>query len=121
MFPRRREEKERMCWEGEGGAEGMNADGHGTGEPGHPNTRSCGVKGSSVRVTQAPALFRPETGSWNHRRFAGPARWASSRFQPRPMRGEKMEAERKGERQRGEEKERMIARCRSSEKLNSYF
>ena len=97
MFPRTREEKGRMCWEGEGGAEGINTDGHGTGEPGsYPVVR---VKASSVGVT-LPALFRPETGSWNHRRFAGTARQASSRLQPRPMRGEKKGTETKGERQK---------------------
>ena len=70
------------------------------GKPG--NTRSCGVKGSSVGVT-LPALFRPETGNWIHRRFS---RWASSRFRPRPMQGEVEEAERKGERQRGRREKR---------------
>ena len=34
MFPRRREEKERMYSEGEGVAEGINANGHRTGQPG---------------------------------------------------------------------------------------
>ena len=35
MFPWRREEKERMCPKREGGAERKNANGHGTGDPGH--------------------------------------------------------------------------------------
>ena len=32
--PLEEREKERMFWEGEGRAEGMNANGHGTGDPG---------------------------------------------------------------------------------------
>ena len=50
-----------------------------------------------------------------------PARWVSSRFQPRPIRGEKKEERRKKEvgrkerRQRGEEEERMVADARSEE------
>ena len=50
MFPRRREEKERMCWEGEGGAEGMNADGHRTGEPG----QTPGLVGSRAHQSASP-------------------------------------------------------------------
>ena len=55
MFPRRREEKERICdQEGEGGAEGMDADGHRTGEPGHPTP---GLVGSRAHQSASPVPF----------------------------------------------------------------
>ena len=50
MFSRRREEKERMCWQGERGAEGRNANGHGTGEPG----QTPGVAGSRAHKSASP-------------------------------------------------------------------
>ena len=89
-----------MSWEGGGRARGMNTYGHGTGDPGVLYSQAYGVKGSSVCVTR-PTLFRPETGSWNHRRFIGPARWVSSRFQPRPMQGEERRRERKWKGKKG--------------------
>ena len=63
------------------------------GTPG--TTRFCGIKGSSVSVTR-PALSRPETGSWHHRRFVGPARGAFSRCRRGEEEGREEEEERKG-------------------------
>ena len=53
MFPRRREEKERMCWEGEGGADGINAYGHGTREPGE----TPGLVGSRALPSASPWIW----------------------------------------------------------------
>ena len=62
--------------------EGRVVNGHGTGDTGS----QPGLVGSRAHQSRSPvpALFRPETGSWHHRRFVGPARRASSRCQPRP-------------------------------------
>ena len=52
--PKRSEEKERMCWEGEGGAEGMNAAGQRTGDTRH----TPGLVGSRARQSRSPVPLR---------------------------------------------------------------
>ena len=79
----------------------MNANGHRTGD----TKQNPALSGQWLVSPRHPSRsVRPETGSWNHRGVSGPARQASSRFQPRPMRRERKGAERRGEERRGEER-----------------